>query len=92
MKIGTQEELLSILDEKGFKVTQATLSRDLRLLKIGKVLDANKGYIYFLPDKIENINTNNTEISEDNFPLNGFISLNFSYNLGVSRTKAGYSM
>ena len=35
--IGSQEELSKILAGKGHKVTQATLSRDLKLLKITKV-------------------------------------------------------
>ena len=91
MKIGTQDELLTVLAEKGYSLTQATLSRDLRFLKIGKVADLKKGYIYFLPDSIENINARKIDISSDNFPINGFVSLKFSNNLGIIRTKAGYA-
>jgi len=91
MKIRTQEELLSLLTDKGYQLTQATLSRDLRFLKIGKILDTEKGYIYFLPEAAENSNTKDSEISNIRFPLNGFISLKFSNNLGVIRTKAGYA-
>jgi transcriptional regulator of arginine metabolism len=90
-KIGTQEELLDILVGKGFHLTQATLSRDLKFLKIGKVSDVKKGYVYFLPDSVENIKTKNINSPIDNFPINGFISLKFSNNLGVMRTKAGYA-
>ena len=36
-KIESQEELLSLLTKDGFEVTQATLSRDLKLLKVGKI-------------------------------------------------------
>ena len=35
-KIGSQEELLNILTEKGYDLTQATLSRDLKQLQIAK--------------------------------------------------------
>jgi transcriptional regulator of arginine metabolism len=91
MKIGTQEELLDILANKGYHLTQATLSRDLKFLKIGKVSDIKKGYIYFLPDSLENGKTKSGNISNDNFPINGFISMKFSNNLGVIRTKAGYA-
>ena len=35
--IDTQEELASRLNEAGFKVTQATVSRDIRALKLTKV-------------------------------------------------------
>lgn len=39
--IDTQEELASRLKEAGFKVTQATVSRDIRALKMTKVAGAN---------------------------------------------------
>ena len=37
-KISSQDELLHILRERGFEYTQATLSRDLKFLKITKIL------------------------------------------------------
>lgn len=90
VKVSTQEELLSVLAEKGFALTQATLSRDLKFLKVGKISDPEKGYIYFLPEGTESpaIKPHSTK---DNFPVNGFISLKFSNNLGVIRTKSGYA-
>ena len=33
-ELGNQEELLNALQEEGFKLTQATLSRDLKQLKV----------------------------------------------------------
>jgi len=90
-KVGTQDELLTLLAEKGYMLTQATLSRDLKFLKIGKVSDIEKGYIYFLPDSGEKLSSNNIGIPNDSFPTNGFVSLKFSNNLGVMRTKAGYA-
>ena len=89
-KIGTQEELLTILSEKGFELTQATLSRDLKFLKVGKIADPQRGYCYFLPDTPE-INQNRQALNKDVFPVNGFLSLKFSNNLGVIRTKSGYA-
>ena len=41
--IESQDTLLSFLQENGFDVTQATLSRDLKLLKVGKVPDSRGG-------------------------------------------------
>ena len=35
--VGSQEELVGLLAEKGYKVTQATLSRDLKKLRVTKV-------------------------------------------------------
>jgi len=88
--VNTQDELLSILKEKGFKLTQATLSRDLKVLKVGKISDPVKGYRYFLPSVQEN-KVVRENASNENFPVNGFISLRFSKNLGVIRTKSGYA-
>ena len=41
-EIGTQEELAQMLNEAGFNVTQATVSRDIRELKLTKVQAENK--------------------------------------------------
>ena len=49
-KIGNQEELLKQLENSGFQVTQATLSRDIKQLKVVKVHDGNGNYVYRLPD------------------------------------------
>ena len=46
--VKSQDELLSLLTAEGFVVTQATLSRDLKLLKVGKVSDGPRGCIYTL--------------------------------------------
>ena len=42
-KISSQEELQSLLNERDYTVTQATLSRDLKELKIAKVPDGSAG-------------------------------------------------
>lgn len=89
-KISTQEELLRVLSEKGFTLTQATLSRDLKTLKVGKISDPEKGYVYFIPDHHDTA-AGERGHSHDNFPVNGFISLRFSNNFGVIRTKSGYA-
>ena len=52
--IESQDELLSLLEKEGYEVTQATLSRDLKLLKVGKVPDGRQGYMYALPGDDEN--------------------------------------
>lgn len=45
-EIDTQEELLERLGESGFKVTQATVSRDIKELRLVKVQSASGGYKY----------------------------------------------
>jgi len=47
--ISTQDELVGALGERGFSVTQATLSRDLRDLHIGRV-PSDEGYRYVAAD------------------------------------------
>ena len=47
--IETQEELIGILAERGFNVTQATVSRDIRELKLIKVTGELGKYKYIVP-------------------------------------------
>lgn len=44
--IETQDELVSLLNEKGFCATQATVSRDIKELGLIKILGADKKYKY----------------------------------------------
>ncbi len=47
--IGSQEELLRMMEGTGMKCTQATLSRDLRQIGISRGFDGAGGYRYILP-------------------------------------------
>ena len=47
--IETQEELLLCLKNEGFDVTQATVSRDIKELRLIKALDSNQSYRYMSP-------------------------------------------
>ena len=51
--IETQEELAGKLKEMGIAVTQATVSRDIKELRLLKVLSAKGGYKYATADKAE---------------------------------------
>lgn len=48
--IETQEDLAAALMNQGIRVTQATVSRDIRELRLVKVLTASGGYKYAMPD------------------------------------------
>ena len=90
-EIGSQEELLKELTLEGYNLTQATLSRDLKQLKVAKAASISGKYIYVLPN-----NTLYKRISEPHpiakMPIsNGFISLRFSGNVAVIRTRPGYA-
>ena len=50
-EIETQDDLIERLRQSGFEVTQATVSRDIRELKLTKVLTGHGGYRYILPPK-----------------------------------------
>lgn len=50
-EVGTQEELAERLREAGFSVTQATVSRDIRELKLSKVPTAGGGQKYVVLDQ-----------------------------------------
>jgi transcriptional regulator of arginine metabolism len=86
--VASQDELLSMLKQEGFEVTQATLSRDLKFLEAGKVPDKEKGYIYVLPHAKQQ---NRRSSSMGNFPLNGFISIEFARDMAVIKTHPGYA-
>lgn len=88
-KISNQEELLKKLNEYGFTYTQATLSRDLRYLKVGKIADEEKGQIYFLPGMIQDDNATENEIK--NAVSRGFISIDYSGNMAVIKTLPGFA-
>ena len=91
--IASQEELASRLAKLGFKVTQATLSRDLKMLKTTKVPTARGTYMYILPDS----NTLKDKllaagaIDMDANYLSGFLSLEISGNIAVIKTRNGYA-
>lgn len=53
MDIETQEELAEELKRRGVKVTQATVSRDIKELRLLKVLSENGGYKYATVERAE---------------------------------------
>ena len=50
MELGSQEEVLQALEKEGFRLTQATLSRDLKQLKVAKAASMSGKYVYVLPN------------------------------------------
>lgn len=50
-EVDTQETLQALLLERGFAVTQATVSRDIKELSLVKTMSDNGGYKYSLPPK-----------------------------------------
>lgn len=91
--VGSQEELLRMLSERGIFVTQATLSRDLKMLKTTKVPLDHGAYAYMLPDaSTARITSTTRRTAESSRHLgNGFISLEFTGNIAVMLTRNGYA-
>ena len=89
--LSNQDELRSLLKEREFDITQATLSRDMKELKIIKSPDIQGNYIYTV-SQINNTD-NNTQIDElSDLMIGGFVSLAFSDKLAVIKTRPGYAM
>ena len=86
--IETQEELTEKLKESGFDVTQATISRDIRDLKLTKVSSSNgkQKYKFFTQD--------DTEITEKLISVfkAGVISIDYAQNIIVIKTLNGMAM
>ena len=84
--ITSQEELQSELKELGYLVTQATLSRDLRNLRVVKVPGASGESRYTVQ---EGSSIPQMPSLPDN--LEGVISIEFSGQLGVLKTFPGFA-
>ena len=90
--IGSQEELSKMLSTKGFMVTQATLSRDLKMLRITKVATDTGEYMYIIPDSnnIQDKLLQSGQMIQKNHSAS-FVSINFSHNIAVIKTRNGYA-
>ncbi|MBQ4423284.1 MAG: arginine repressor [Clostridia bacterium] len=83
--IETQEELASLLSAQGFTVTQATVSRDIKELRLIKVLTGEGRYKYATVEKAE------SDLQERFIRLfsNCVVSITSAGNLIVVKTMAG---
>lgn len=87
-RIRSQEVLLTQLQNEGFQVTQATLSRDLKYLKVGKVSEGTDGYFYALPSDEDRRESDHNHIQDF---LRGYISIEFSRPVAILRTLTGHA-
>ena len=85
--VGSQEELLQLLLEKGYELTQATLSRDLKCLKVAKTSNASGEYVYQLPPQEKGREDKISVFTSGNI----LRSINFSGNIAVLHTRPGYA-
>ncbi|MCI5821846.1 MAG: arginine repressor [Lachnospiraceae bacterium] len=87
-EIGTQEELTTELERAGFIVTQATVSRDIREMKLTKVAmsDGKLRYVAYRKTE-EDMREKFIRIFRD-----GYVSMDNAQNILVIRTVAGMAM
>ena len=86
--VETQEELADLLNGEGFRVTQATVSRDIRELKLTKISlnDGRQKYAVMQASR-ENMNEKYLRILKD-----GFLSMDMAQNILVVKTVSWMAM
>ena len=84
-EVETQDELSALLEKDGFRVTQATVSRDIRELKLTKIPTAGGRQKYaVITDAPENLSQKyERELRE------GFLSMDMAQNILVIKTVSG---
>lgn len=86
--VETQEELAEHLNNEGFKVTQATVSRDIRDLKLTKIPDENGKQRYAVHQSTD------SSMSEKYMRVlrDGYLSMDMAQNILVIKTVSGMAM
>lgn len=86
--IETQEELAAYLKEEGFEVTQATVSRDIRELKLSKIATGNGKQKYII------LRNDDSHLGDKYIRVlrDGFVSMNMAQNILVIKTVQGMAM
>lgn len=85
--IANQDQLQKFLKKEGIDATQATLSRDLRELRIIKSHTDEAGYHYMVPS----VSMEKHGLAEQANSIAGILSVEFSSFMAVIRTKPGYA-
>ena len=86
-EIETQEELAEHLKQAGYKVTQATVSRDIRELKLTKVQSENGRQRYMVMQNQTAFSDKYIRILQD-----GYVSMDMAQNILVIKTVSGMAM
>lgn len=84
-EVETQDELSALLEKDGFRVTQATVSRDIRELKLTKIPTASGRQKYaVITDAPENLSKKYERVLRE-----GFLSMDMAQNIVVIKTVSG---
>lgn len=87
MDIETQEDLVVVLKENGYDVTQATASRDIRALKLTKVPAENGKHKYAIIKEVDGPSIKYVRILTE-----GLVSMEVAQNILVVKTITGMAM
>ena len=90
-ELSKQEELMAELEKAGYSSAQATLSRDLKRLKVVKVQNAEGRYIYMLPENKNFRSISDTHMTVAAMNRLGAIGVRFSGNMAVVKTLPGHA-
>lgn len=85
--ISSQDELMKLLGKKGYELTQATLSRDLKYLRVAKMPSDREGYVYILPDKEQAVDE--PEMAASSFGV--LVSIDFAQGMAILKTLPGHA-
>lgn len=86
MDVETQEQLLAALRARGFTATQATISRDIKELRLVKELTGAGGYRYAVSDRKT---PTASDVRLRNIFKEGVLSVDVAQNLVVVKTMPG---
>lgn len=87
-EVETQEELCDKLNQEGYSVTQATVSRDIRELKLTKIsTDRGRQKYTSISEKKEDMGEKFIRIFKE-----GFVSMDMAQNILVIKTVSGMAM
>ena len=87
----SQEEVLQELKKEGYTLTQATLSRDMKQLKVAKAASMNGKYVYVLPNETMYRRVHKPLSAGEMTRNSGFLSVQYAGNMGVIKTRPGYA-
>lgn len=89
-ELSSQDEVLQILAHEGIVTTQATLSRDMKMLKVTKSRNESGKQVYVLPAEPTYKRIHHVH-AVDLLPTTGFLDIAFSGNMAVVHTRPGYA-
>lgn len=90
-ELSKQEELMEELEKAGYPTAQATLSRDLKLLRVVKAQNGQGRYVYMMPNNQSYRSVSDSHVTVTAMNRLGALDVRFSGNLAVVKTLPGHA-